>query len=127
MKKDTPNRKPKLKITALYCRLSRDDELKGDSNSIINQKHMLKSYADDHGLYNAEYFVDDGYSGTTFERPAWKKLLRKVKRGEVATLIVKDLSRLGRDYIKVGMYTDIVFPESNVRFIAVNNSIDTAN
>ncbi len=116
----------KIKITALYCRLSRDDELKGDSNSIINQKHILKSYADEHALGNIQYFVDDGYSGTTFERPAWKRLVRKIKRGEVATIVVKDLSRLGRDYIKVGMYTDIVFPEAGVRFIAINNAVDTA-
>ncbi len=117
----------KQKITALYCRLSRDDELKGDSNSIVNQKRMLKDYAAEHGFKNAEYFVDDGYSGTDFERPAWRSLSRRIKRGEVSTLIVKDLSRLGRDYIKVGIYTDIIFPEAEVRFIAINNAVDSAS
>ena len=117
----------KQKITALYCRLSRDDELNGDSNSIINQKRILGEYAAEHGFENEEYFVDDGYSGTNFERPAWRRLSRRIKRGEVETLIVKDLSRLGRDYIKVGIYTDIIFPEAEVRFIAINNAVDTAS
>lgn len=115
------------KITALYCRLSRDDELQGDSNSIKNQKAMLKKYADDNGFRNTEFFVDDGYSGTNFDRPDWQKLMCLINDGKVGTLIVKDMSRLGRDYLKVGMYTEMVFPNADVRFIAINNSVDSNN
>ena len=115
------------KITALYCRLSRDDELQGDSNSIINQKTILQKYADDNGFRNTSVFADDGYSGTNFERPDWKRLMHLVDEGRVGTIIVKDMSRLGRDYLKVGMYTEMVFPNANVRFIAVNNGVDSAN
>ena len=89
------------KITALYCRLSRDDELQGDSNSIRNQKMMLQKYADDNGFPNVSLFVDDGYSGTTFDRPDWQRLMGLVDEGKVGTIIVKDMSRLGRDYITV--------------------------
>ena len=110
------------KITALYCRLSRDDELQGDSNSIKNQK-----YADDNGFRNTEFFVDDGYSGTNFDRPDWQKLMCLINDGKVGTLIVKDMSRLGRDYLKVGMYTEMVFPNADVRFIAINNGVDSNN
>lgn len=115
------------KITALYCRLSRDDELQGDSNSIKNQKAMLQKYADDNGFCNTEFFVDDGYSGTNFERPDWKRLMALVDEGKVETIIVKDMSRLGRDYLKVGMYTEMVFPNADIRFIAINNGIDSNN
>lgn len=113
------------RITALYCRLSRDDELKGDSNSIVNQKEMLARYAAEHNFDELKFFVDDGYSGTNFERPAWKELMELAEERMVGTIIVKDLSRLGRDYIKVGMYTDIIFPKLNIRFIAVNNAVDS--
>lgn len=115
------------KITALYCRLSRDDELQGDSNSIKNQKAMLQKYADDNGFGNTKFFVDDGYSGTNFERPDWKRLIALVDEGKVETIIVKDMSRLGRDYLKVGMYTEMVFPNADIRFIAINNGIDSNN
>ena len=115
------------KITALYCRLSRDDELQGDSNSIINQKAILQKYADDNGFRNTSLFVDDGYSGTTFDRPDWNRLMGLVDEGRVGTIIVKDMSRLGRDYLKVGMYTEMVFPNADIRFIAINNSVDSAN
>ena len=115
------------KITALYCRLSRDDDLQGDSNSIINQKAILKKYADDNGFENTVYFVDDGYSGTNFNRPDWQKLAALIDEGRVGTLIVKDMSRLGRDYLQVGMYTEMVFPNADVRFIAINNGVDSAN
>lgn len=115
------------KITALYCRLSRDDELQGDSNSIVNQKAMLQKYADDNGFSNTSYFVDDGYSGTTFERPDWQRLMSLIDEDKVGTVIVKDMSRLGRDYLKVGMYTDMVFPNADVRFIAINNGVDSEN
>ncbi len=115
------------KITALYCRLSRDDELQGDSNSIKNQKEILQKYAVSNGFLNTSFFVDDGYSGTTFNRPDWNRLIGLVNDGKVGTVIVKDLSRLGRDYLRVGMYTEVLFPDANVRFIAVNNGIDSMN
>ena len=115
------------KITALYCRLSRDDELTGDSNSIVNQKAILSKYAKENHFSNPLFFVDDGYSGTNFNRPSWNELLEKIENGEVSTLIVKDMSRLGRDYLKVGFYTEILFVEKGVRFIAINNGIDSAN
>ncbi len=108
------------KITALYCRLSRDDELQGDSNSIVNQKAILSKYAKENGFKNLSFFVDDGYSGTNFNRPSWCELIEKIENGEVSTLIVKDMSRLGRDYLKVGFYTEVLFVEKGVRFIAIN-------
>ena len=115
------------KITALYCRLSRDDELQGDSNSILNQKAILQRYADDNGFLNTSYFVDDGYSGTNFDRPDWQRLMALVDEGRVGTVIVKDMSRLGRDYLKVGYYTEVALPGADVRFIAINNGVDSAN
>ena len=115
------------RITALYCRLSRDDELQGDSNSIVNQKAILSKYAKEYSFKNTLFFVDDGYSGTNFNRPSWCELLERIENGEVATLIVKDMSRLGRDYLKVGFYTEVLFVEKGVRFIAINNGIDSAN
>ena len=115
------------KITALYCRLSRDDELQGDSNSIVNQKAILSKYAKENHFSNTLFFVDDGYSGTNFNRPSWGELLERIENGEVSTLIVKDMSRLGRDYLKVGFYTEVLFAEKGVRFIAINNGIDSAN
>ena len=115
------------KITALYCRLSRDDELQGDSNSIKNQKAILQKYADDNGFTNTEFFVDDGYSGTNFDRPDWQRLISQVEEGRIGTIIVKDMSRLGRDYLKVGYYTEVLFPGSDIRFIAINNNVDSAN
>ena len=115
------------KITALYCRLSRDDELQGDSNSILNQKAILQKYADDNGFRNTMFFVDDGYSGTNFDRPDWQRLISMVEEGKISTVIVKDMSRLGRDYLKVGYYTEVVLPGADVRFIAINNGVDSAN
>lgn len=115
------------KITALYCRLSRDDELQGDSNSIKNQKTILQKYADDNGFTNTEFFVDDGYSGTSFDRPDWQRLISLMEEGRIGTIIVKDMSRLGRDYLKVGYYTEVLFPGSDIRFIAINNGVDSAN
>lgn len=117
---------PKNNITALYCRLSRDDELQGDSNSIIHQKQILKKYADDNGFMNTEFFVDDGFSGTNFDRPDWQRLIDKVNKGIIGTIIVKDMSRLGRDYLRVGYYTEILFPDNDIRFIAINNGVDSA-
>lgn len=121
------NRQSSSKITALYCRLSRDDELQGTSNSILNQKMMLEQYATDNGFSNIEFFVDDGYSGTTFNRPDWIRLEKLIEENKISTIIVKDMSRLGRDYLKVGYYTEIVFPESDIRFIAINNGVDSNN
>lgn len=114
-------------ITALYCRLSRDDELAGDSNSIVNQKAILEKYAKENGFVNLQFFVDDGYSGTNFDRPSWNKLIEQVEAERVSAVIVKDMSRLGRDYLKVGFYTEVLFVEKGVRFIAINNGIDSAN
>lgn len=115
------------KITALYCRLSRDDELQGDSNSIVNQKNILSKYAKENGFRNLQFFVDDGFSGTNFNRPSWNDLIALVEENKVGTIIVKDMSRLGRDYLKVGFYTEVMFVEKNIRFIAINNGIDSAN
>ena len=115
------------KITALYCRLSRDDELQGDSNSIVNQKNILSKYAKENGFKNLQYFVDDGFSGTNFNRPSWNDLIALVEDNKVGAIIVKDMSRLGRDYLKVGFYTEVMFVEKNIRFIAINNGIDSAN
>ena len=113
------------KKTALYERLSRDDEMVGDSNSIINQKKMLEDYADKHGYTNIMHFTDDGYSGGSFERPAWKKLIEGVENNIIDTVIVKDMSRVGRDYLQVGFYTEVMFREKGVHFIAVANSVDS--
>ena len=115
------------RITALYCRLSCDDEKQGDSNSIIHQKEMLSKYAKEHGFLNTEFFVDDGYSGTNFNRPDWQRLSALIDEGKIGTIIVKDMSRLGRDYLQVGMYTEMVFPNNDIRFIAINNGVDSVN
>ena len=117
--------KNESKITALYCRLSRDDDLQGDSNSIIHQKSILQKYADDNGFVNTQFFVDDGFSGTNFDRPDWQRLIALVDEGAVGTIIVKDMSRLGRDYLRVGYYTEVEFPNADVRFIAINNGVDS--
>lgn len=96
----------RTKNTALYCRLSRDDELIGDSNSIKNQKSILEKFAMDNLLQNTRFFIDDGYSGTNFNRPGWQELMNLVDDGEIGTIVVKDMSRLGRDYLRVGYYTE---------------------
>jgi DNA invertase Pin-like site-specific DNA recombinase len=114
-----------IKITALYERLSRDDELKGESNSIINQKKFLEDYARTNGFKNIQHFTDDGYSGTNFNRPSFQRLLAEVEAGNIDTIIVKDMSRFGRNYLQVGFYTEMMFPEKDVHFIAVNNSFDS--
>ena len=112
-------------ITALYERLSRDDENVGDSNSIIHQKQMLEDYAAKNNFTNIVHYTDDGWSGASFDRPAWNRLVDGVKNGEITTVIVKDLSRVGRDHLQVGFFTDILFREKEVRFIAIGNSIDS--
>ena len=113
------------KITALYCRLSQEDENKGDSNSIQNQRAILEKYAKDNGFENIQVFIDDGYSGVSFNRPDFQRLLEMMEQGKVSTLITKDLSRLGRNYIEVGNYTEMLFPRWNVRYIAVNDNYDS--
>jgi DNA invertase Pin-like site-specific DNA recombinase len=114
------------KITALYERLSRDDELQGESNSITNQKKILEDYALKNGFANLSHFTDDGISGTTFDRKGWSAMLAEVEAGNVVAVICKDLSRIGRDYLKVGFYTEVLFREKGVRFIAISNNIDSA-
>lgn len=116
-----------IKITALYERLSRDDELQGESNSITNQKHFLEDYARKNGFVNIRHFTDDGVSGTTFDREGFQSMIAEVEAGNVAVIIVKDMSRFGRDYLKVGFYTEVMFKEKGVRFIAINNGIDSSN
>ena len=115
------------KITALYCRLSRDDELSGDSNSIVHQKEILSAYAEKRGFENTRFYVDDGYSGTNFNRPDFLRMMEDVNNGLVGTIIVKDMSRFGRDYIMVGYYTEIMLPQMDIRFIAVNDNVDSEN
>ena len=111
--------------TALYCRLSCDDDLQGDSNSIRNQKMLLKQYADEHKLRNVRFYVDDGYSGSNFDRPDFQRMIRDIDEGKVSTVIVKDMSRFGRDHILVGYYTKYYFAEADVRFIAVYDQVDS--
>ena len=112
-------------ITALYCRLSRDDGTEGDSNSVANQKKLLTKYAKENGFGNTRFYVDDGYTGTNFNRPGFQKLLEDMEMGYVSAIIVKDMSRLGRDYLQVGYYTDTFFPDHNIRFIAINDCVDS--
>lgn len=112
------------KITALYERLSRDDDNAGDSNSIVNQKKYLEGYAAQRGYSNCVHYTDDGWSGGNFERPAWKKLVEDIEAGKVAHVLVKDMSRVGRDYLQTGFYTDVMFRERGVHFIAIANGVD---
>ena len=113
------------KKTALYCRLSNDDDLQGESNSITNQKTMLMDYAKANGFRNIEIYVDDGWSGTNFNRPDFQRMVKDMEDGKISTIITKDLSRLGRDYLTTGQYIEMVFPDHNVRYIAVNDNVDT--
>ena len=117
--------KSKNRITALYERLSRDDELAGDSNSIVNQKKMLEDYAKSNGYTDLVHFTDDGYSGGNFDRPGWKEMLRQIEDGSVGAVIVKDMSRVGRDYLQVGFYTEVFFREKGVHFVAISNGVDS--
>lgn len=112
-------------ITALYCRLSQDDGNVGDSDSIINQKKMLAEYAERNGYTPYQFYIDDGFSGTNFERPQFKQMIEDAKKGTVKRIIYKDLSRFGRDYIKVGLYTEFIFPDKDIHFIAVNDDVDS--
>ena len=114
------------KLTILYCRLSNEDSLDGESNSIANQKSILTRYAQEHGFQNIRILTDDGYTGTNFNRPGIQEALALVDQGLVETFIVKDMSRFGRDYLQVGRYTELIFPSRDVRFIAVNDGVDSA-
>ena len=114
-------------ITALYPRLSHEDELQGESNSISNQKRILETFAKQNGFTNLRWYTDDGYSGANFQRPGFQAMLADIEAGKVGTVIVKDMSRLGRNYLQVGFYTEMLFPQKGVRFIAVNDNVDSAN
>jgi len=117
-----------LRRTALYCRLSKDDDdVQGDSESIKTQKAMLSQYAAEHNFFVVETYVDDGYSGLNFERPNFNRMIDDVEDGKIDIVITKDLSRLGRDHLKVGYFTEIYFPTKRIRYIAVNDNVDTAN
>ena len=111
-------------VTALYARLSKDDDLVGDSNSIVHQKEILAKYAKEHGFTNIEFYVDDGFSGTNFNRPDFQRMMADAEEGKISTVIVKDMSRFGRDYIMVGYYTEIYFSNLDIRFIAINDNVD---
>ena len=117
--------KQQTKIAALYCRLSRDDENEGYSSSIMSQKQILSQYAKQNRIVNTEFYIDDGYSGTNYDRPDFKRLESDIEAGKVSTVITKDLSRLGRDYLKTGYYIEVLFLEYNVRYIAVHDGVDT--
>ena len=112
-------------VTALYCRLSKDDEQIGDSNSIVHQKEILAKYAKEHGFTNIEFYVDDGFSGTNFNRPDFQRMMADAEEGKISTVIVKDMSRFGRDYIMVVYYTEIYFSNLDIRFIAINDNVDS--
>lgn len=112
-------------ITALYCRLSQDDGNVGDSDSIINQKKILAEYAERNSYTPYQFYIDDGFSGTNFERPQFKQMIEDAQKGIVKRIICKDLSRFGRDYIKVGLYTEFIFPDKDIHFIAVNDDVDS--
>lgn len=114
-------------ITALYCRLSQEDMVQGESNSITNQRLILQRYADDHGFRNCKFYVDDGYSGVDFTRPAHVEMMKDIQDGKVGVVIVKDQSRLGRDHLETGRLMEITFPSYDVRFIAINDGVDSAN
>ena len=120
MQTKTKQNKEPMGITALYCRLSRDDGAEGESNSIANQKKLLSKYAKEHGFTNTKFYVDDGYTGTNFNRPGFQQMLEDMEMGYISTIIVKDSSRFGRNYLEVGQYTDYYFPEHNIRFIAIS-------
>jgi DNA invertase Pin-like site-specific DNA recombinase len=115
------------KITALYCRLSRDDGTQDDSSSIQTQKAMLNKYASDHGYRNTRFFVDDGYSGTNFNRPAFQEMISEVEANRVERVITKDLSRLGRNYLETGSYIEVFFPNHHVQYIAINDGVDSTS
>ncbi len=122
-----PIEQPEPPITALYERLSRDDELIGDSNSITTQKRILEDYAKEHGFLHCVHYTDDGFTGGNFDRPAWKRMIADIEAGKVGTVLVKDMSRVGRDYLQTGFYTEVFFAKHGIRFIAISNGVDSAD
>ena len=114
-----------LKKTALYCRLSQDDGLEGDSNSIQNQKNILQKFAEDHHFPNTCFYVDDGFSGGNFQRPAFQQMISDMENGEIGIIVTKDLSRLGRNQLHTELYIEERFPMFGVRYIAINDNVDT--
>lgn len=116
-----------LQLTALYERLFKDDELKGESNSISNQKKHLEDYARKTGFQNIKHFTDDGSTGTNFNRLGFQAMIAEVEAGNIDTIIVKEMSRFGRNYLQVAFYMEMMFPQKGVRFIAINNNIDSDN
>ena len=114
-----------LKKTALYCRLSQDDSLEGDSNSIQNQKNILQKFTEDHHFPNPCFYVDDGFSGGNFQRPAFQQMISDMENGEIGIIVTKDLSRLGRNQLHTGLYIEERFPMFGVRYIAINDNVDT--
>ena len=121
------NQSNQRKITALYCRLSQDDGLDGDSNSIQNQKRILEQYAIDRRFPNPQFYVDDGYSGASFNRPDFQRMMADMEDGKIGIIITKDLSRLGRNQLHTGLYIEERFPQFGVRYIAINDNVDTEN
>ena len=119
--------KPTTYNTGLYERLSCDDGLEGESNSIATQRMMLRKYAEQNHFNIVDEYIDDGFSGTNFERPSFKRMISDIENGKINCVITKDLSRLGRNYLQVGMYTEMIFPQKNVRFIAIDNNVDSEN
>ena len=120
------NNRGKIYNAGLYVRLSREDEESASvSQSIVNQKDFLTAYAVEHAFDIIDYYIDDGYSGTSFERPGFKRMIEDIEGGKINTVITKDLSRLGRDYIMTGHYIEKYFPSKKVRYIAVNDGVDT--
>lgn len=113
------------KITALYCRISLDDGGDNESMSISNQKLMLKEFAEKNGMFQYAYYVDDGYTGRNFNRPAFQRMIADIQAGKIGCVITKDLSRLGRNYIEAGSYIEIFFPKHNVRYIAITDGVDS--
>lgn len=110
---------------ALYCRLSRDDEICGESSSISTQRQMLRQYANEQGFHIADEYIDDGWSGLNFDRPSFERMIEDIEDGKINCVITKDLSRLGRNYILTGQYTEMYFPSKNVRYIALNDGVDS--
>ena len=115
------------RVTALYERLSKDDEQQGESNSILNQKRFLEDFARKSGMTNIKHFTDDGYTGRNFNRPGFQAMLAEAEAGKIGTIIVKDMSRIGRNYLEVGFYTEVLFREKGVRFIAISNGVDSTH
>ena len=113
-------------ITALYCRLSLEDGRDNESMSISNQKAMLRTYAEQNGMFNYAFYVDDGYTGRNFDRPGFQRMINDIEAGKIGCVITKDLSRLGRNYIEAGSYIEVYFPRHHVRYIAVNDNVDSA-